>query len=191
MILLAGLIAVTAFAFAACGGSDTTEKSTAESQTKSTDQTEPTEESKAETTDGYDIMEGFNLEQNGSELLLYGNDFLLTMPNNDDWGYEQTSGTTLTIYDKDAREDGYGGELVTIMAFDPDDTSYEEFPDYAVAGTGKNVNKTFIAQFPTDTQFDPSDKDDEAEYMELFDYVKKISEGAADSPFQTSDSDAE
>ena len=188
MTLLTGLIAVMAFAFAACGGSDTDEKSATESQTKSTEQTEATEETTTEAAEDYDIMKGSKLEANGSELLLYGNDFLLIMPNNDDWGYEQSSPTALTIYDKDSREDGFGGELVTIMAFDPSDTSYKDFPDYAVAGTGKNVNKTFIALFPSDAQFDPNDPEDEAEYMELFNHVKKISEGAANSPFQTADS---
>lgn len=188
MILLAGLIAMMAFAFAACGDSDTDEKSTTESQTKSTEQTEATEETTTEAADDYDIMKGSKLEANGSELLLYGNDFLLIMPNNDDWGYEQTSPTSVTIYDKDSREDGFGGNLVTIMAFDPSDKSYEDFPDYAVAGTGQNVNKTFIALFPSDAQFDPNDAEDEAEYMELFNHVKKIGEGAANSPFQTADS---
>ena len=191
MILLAGLIAMMAFAFAACGNSDTDEKSTTESQTKSTEQTEATEETTTEAADDYDIMKGSKLEANGSELLLYGNDFLLIMPNNDDWGYEQTSPTSVTIYDKDSREDGFGGNLVTIMAFDPSDKSYEDFPDYAVAGSGKNVNKTFIALFPSDAQFDPNDPEDEAEYMELFNHVKKIGEGAANSPFQTADSDPE
>ena len=35
------------------------------------------------------------------------------------------------------------------------------------------------------------DPEDAAEYVELFDHVKKIGEGAANSPFQTADSDPE
>lgn len=192
MILLAGLISAMAFAFAACGDSDTGEKSTTEPQTAVTDNTEATEATEAttaEASDDYDIMEGFKLEESGSELLLYGNDFLLIMPNNDDWGYEQTAPNSLLIYDKEGREDGYSGDLVTIMAFDPSDTSYEEFPSYTIAGTGKNVNKTFIAMFPTDVRFDPNDQEDAEEYMALSDHVRKIGEGNADSPFQTADGD--
>ena len=73
MILLAGLIVMMAFAFAACGGSGTDEKSTTEAQ-KSTEQTEATEETTTEAADDYDIMKGSKLEANGSELLLYGNE---------------------------------------------------------------------------------------------------------------------
>ena len=184
MILLAGLIAMMTIAFAACGDSDTDEKSTTESQTTVTENTDATDETTTEAAGGYDIMNGFKLEPNGSVLLLHGNGFVLAMPNDDDWGYEQTSETSLTIYDKDAREDNFGGELVTIMAFDPEDTTYEDFPDYTVAGKSQKVNKTFIALFPTDAQFDANDPEDEADYMELFNHVKKIGEGAANSPFQ-------
>ncbi len=185
-ILLAGLVIIMIFAFAGCSGSDTDQKSTSESTESQTTTETTTETGEA---DGYDIMEGFKLQENGSELLLYGNDFLLIMPNDDEWGYEQTSPSNLEIYYKEAREDGFGGHLVTIMAFDPEDESYVDFPDYAVAGTGKNVNKKFIALFPTDVQFNPEDSEQEEEYMELYNHVKKISEGMANSPFQTADSD--
>ena len=184
-LLMAGLVAVMVFAFAGCTGSGE-EKSGGEPAEETT--TEATETT-TEATGDYDIMEGFQLSDNGSELLLYGNDFLLIMPNNDKWGYEQTAEDCLNIYLKAARDDGYEGNLVTIMAFDPEDTSYEEFPSYSVAGTGQNVNKTFIALFPTDVQYNPEDADQQADYEELYTHVKKIAEGMADSPFQTKDSD--
>ena len=183
-LLMAGLVAVMVFAFAGCG-----EKNDTKSTETSAAQTEAAEAT--ESTGGYDIMEGSQLVENGSELLLYGNDFLLVMPNNDKWGYEQTSEDCLEIYLKSARDDGYGGNLVSIMAFDPEDTTYEEFPDYSIAGKGQNVNKTFIALFPTDVQFNPEDSEQEADYNELLTHVKKIAEGMADSPFQTADSDSE
>ena len=106
----------------------------------------------------------------------------------DFWGVTTSEDPNHPWYGFTKFKKSFGGELVTIMAFDPSDKSYEDFPDYAVAGTGQNVNKTFIALFPSDAQFDPNDSEDEAEYMELFNHVKKISEGAADSPFQTADS---
>ena len=178
-LLMAGLIAGLVFAFAACTEDES--KNIEETETTTTEATEPTTE---ETAD-YDIMDNSELKDG----LLYGNDFLLIMPDNDTWGYEQTSPTSVEIYLKAAREDGYGGNLVTIMAFDPEDTSYEDFPDYSVAGHGANVNKTFIALFPTDVQYNMQDPDQEAAYNDLFTYVKKIAEGMADSPFQTADSD--
>ena len=184
-LLMAGLVAVMVFAFAGCTGSDddksigeTTEETTAEAT-----------ETTAEAVSDFDILEGEQLVENGSELLLYGNDFMLIMPNNDNWGYKKDTAGTLDIYLKAARDSGYEGNLVTIMAFDPEDTSYEEFPDYSVAGKGQNVDKTFVALFPTDVQYDPQDEQQQADYDELYTHVKKIAEGAADSPFQTKDSD--
>jgi len=193
LLLLTGLMLMTAAAFAACD-SDTNEKSTVDTtEAQTTEATEATEATEQTTTAGesgdYDIMEGSRLVENGSELLLYGNDFMIIMPNDDDWKYEKTSDTSMSIYLEDAREDGYDGNLVTIMAFDPEDTSYEQFPDYAVAGHGKNVNKTFIALFPTDVQFNPQDPDQAEDYQELFSHVQKIAEGMANSPFQVADSD--
>ena len=183
-LLMAGLIAVMVFAFAGCTSG---EDKSIESDTT----TESTESATTEATDDYDILAGSELYESGSELLLYGNDFLLIMPNNDKWGYEKSSNDCMEIYLKSARNANLGGNLVSIMAFDPEDTSYENFPDYAVAGTGQNVNKTFIALFPTDVQFDPQDTQMEADYNELLTYLKKIGDGAVDSPFQTKDSDAE
>ena len=187
-LLMAGLVAVMVFAFAGCTGSD--EEKSVEEPTEETT-TEATEPTSTEAAGDYDIAEGLQLVESGSELLLYGNDFLLIMPNNDKCGYEQTSADCLQIYLKAARDDGYGGHLVSIMAFDPEDTTYEEFPSYSIAGTGRNVNKTFIALFPTDVQFNPEDADQQADYEELYNHVQKIAEGMADSPFQTADSDPE
>ena len=150
-LLMAGLVTVMIFAFAACGetGGGDEETTTEPAETPTTEATEAT----TEAVDDYDIMANSELEDG----LLYGNDFLLVMPDDDTWGYEQTSKTSVEIYLKSAREDGYGGNLVTIMAFDPEDTSYEDFPDYSIAGYGKNVDKRFIALFPTDVQFNPED----------------------------------
>ena len=188
---MAGLVAVMVFAFAGCTGSDE-EKSAEPVEEPTTEATEATEPAPTtEAAGDYDIAEGMELVESGSELLLYGNDFLLIMPNNDKWGYEQTSTDCLQIYLKAARDDGFGGNLVSIMAFDPEDTTYEEFPSYSIAGTGQNVNKTFIALFPTDVQFNPEDADQQADYEELYNHVQKIAEGMADSPFQTADSDPE
>ena len=183
-LLLAGLILTMIFAFAGCSGSDSGEKSATENTNATTEATETSETTTEEATvDDYDILDGFNLVEKDDITLLYGNGFVLTMPD-DDWGYEQTSPTCLQIYSEDAREDGYDGHLVSIMAFDPEDTSYEDFPDYSVAGRGKTVDKVFVALFPTDVQYNPDDPDQAEDYNELLTHVKKIAEGMADSPFQ-------
>ena len=182
-LLFAGVITVMVFAFAGCSDSNSGEKSATESTNAPTEATETQDTTEEATVDDYDILDGFNLVEKDDITLLYGNGFVLTMPD-DDWGYEQTSPTCLQIYSEDAREGGYEGHLVSIMAFDPDDTSYEDFPDYSVAGRGKTVDKVFIALFPTDVQYNPDDPDQAEDYNELFNHVKKIAEGMADSPFQ-------
>ena len=146
-----------------------------------------TEQTPAQTS--YDIMEGWEAMQDGSIMYLYGNDFMLMMPNTDDWEYRQESGDSFSIYMTEPRTEGFGGLLVTIKAYDLADDSYTKLPSYSVAGVGQNVNKRFVAIFPTDVQFDLENSAQTARYKELLDHVTKIGEGAANSPFQTSDSD--
>ena len=111
------------------------------------------------------------------------------MPNTDDWEYTQNGPDSFSIYMTEPRTEGFGGHLVTIKAYDLNDTSYEEIPYYHVAGVGQNVNKRFVAIYPTDVQFDSANSGQAARYRELLEYLEKIGEGAVNSPFQTADSD--
>ena len=164
-----------AIAFIGCGSNTTTK--TTESPTEETEATEPTEEA-AE----YDIAEGITVQEENDMAVLYANGFHVVMPNTGTWTYNAESADSLNIYYMDGESAGFGGNLVTIMAFDLDDNSYEDFPDYAVAGENKELGKRFIALFPTDVQYDPEDETQEAEYMELFNYVQMINADSADSP---------
>jgi len=58
-----------------------------------------------------------------------------------------------------------------------------------VAGVGQNVNKRFVAIYPSDLQYNPQDSQQAADYKDLFDHLHKIGEGAVNSPLQTSNSD--
>ena len=139
----------------------------------------------------YDVSKGFEKKSWNDMEILYFNDFMITMPNNDKWSYEM-DGNKVIFYLYTAQQEGYGGRLVTISAYDMDDNSYEQLPmPYQVAGVGKNVNKRFVAIYPSDVQYDFNDEQQSADYMELFDYLKKIKEGASDSPLQLSDSNPE
>lgn len=140
---------------------------------------------------GFDILNGeFTSEStDGSQVFLYGNDFMLAMPNSDAWAYEKTASDCLNIYYVDARNAGFGGNLVTIKAYDMNDDSYLNLPSYAVAGIGRNVNKRFIAIFPSDVQYDPGDSIMADKYQLYYSHVKMIKEGDPDSPFRTSDGD--
>ncbi len=134
----------------------------------------------------YNIMDGFTTKEDGSILYFYGNDFMLAMPNNNLWGYEQIDDNTVKFYLVESRNSGYGGHLVTIRAYDANDNSYENIPHYAVAGTGSQSGKRFVAIFPTDVQYDGGNSTEASHYRELYDHVRKIGEGAANSPFATS-----
>lgn len=137
----------------------------------------------------YDVSKGFEKQEWQGQQILYFNDFMMTMPGNDKWGFDM-DGNAVTFYLFSAQQEGYGGRLVTIKGYDIDDKSYEELPmPYHVAGVGKNVNKRFIAIYPSDVQYNFNDKTQSADYMELFEYLQKIGEGAENSPLQTSDSD--
>ena len=141
------------------------------------------------TTGDYDIGENFyrNTNAAGDIQYLYFNDFMLILPNADDITYE-AHGDSVDIIFVPGKNAGYGGRLVTIRAYDPDDKSYESLPDYHVAGTGPNTGKSFVAIYPTDLQCSPEFESVVIRYKDLKDYLYKIGEGAVNSPLQTSDS---
>ena len=53
-------------------------------------------------------------------------------------------------------------------------------PSYNVIGQKDGM--VYIAEYPSDVQFDPSDERAAADYQAVFKEVNKIREGAADSP---------
>ena len=140
----------------------------------------------------YDVSENFEKAASGDGITyLYFNDFMLVMPDNEKYSFDM-EGDSVTFYLFSAQQEGYGGRLVTIKAFDMDDTSYEDFPMEAhVAGVGQNVNKRFVAIYPSDLQYNPQDSAQAADYKDLYSHLHKIGEGAANSPLYTSDSDSE
>ena len=164
---------------------DTTTASTAATTTAGT--TTATTKSSA-SSGAYDINKGAQTKtsSDGSIAYLYFNDFMITMPNNDKYSYE-TSGDSVTFYLWSAQQEGYGGELVTIKAYDLNDDSYKNLPSYSDAGVGGNVNKRFVAIFPTDAPWNTNDATQTADYKDLSEYLHKIGAGAVNSPLVTSD----
>lgn len=146
----------------------------------------PEPQTEPQTSSDYDVMKSFmrNASADGKEQYMYFNDFLLVLPNDSDIGFEG-KGDSVDILCIPAKNEGYAGKLVTIRAYDMNDDSYKNLPNYHVAGVGQNVHKRFIAIYPTDLQFGPNSK---AKYDELHDIVYRIQEGSADSPLQTADS---
>lgn len=131
--------------------------------------------------DGYNIAEDIGVFNSEGQARLESKYFTLYLPADGDWIYQAEDNNTIGIYYGPAYESGAGGHLVSIKAFDWGDNSYEEYPEYAVAGTSEG--KKYIAIFPTDVQYNSSQEDG---YRRMYEYVKRINdneENAADNPF--------
>lgn len=96
-----------------------------------------------------------------------------------DWEYEVVNNTTLKIYHSGAKKDGFGGTVLTIMAYDWGDNSYEEFPSWAVAGS--SADKKYIAVLPTDVQFNPKDSVQASEYREMLQIAEDMDSNDEDA----------
>ena len=161
---------VLVFALTACGSRTETEpKPEAE-----------TEQETTEDSDDYDIASNLQLAGGGDEKAIDTDYFTISLTHGSSWDYTVDSRTSITIYNVAAREANCGGRLVSIKAYDPADKDYEMLPSYSVIGE-KN-GKMYIAEYPSDVQFDPSDEQSAADYQAVFEEVNKIKEGAADSP---------
>ena len=137
----------------------------------------------------YDITDNFAKITNadGDIQYLYFNDFMLILPNADDITYE-AKGDSVDIIFVPGKNAGYGGKLVTIRAYDANDDSYKNLPNYHVGGVGPNTGKRFVAIYPSDLQVSPEFESVVIRYNELKDYLYKIGEGSVNSPLQTADS---
>lgn len=187
-LLLTSVISICmVLAFAGCG--DSSSSSSDEETTEAETTVEAAEETAAASGD-YDIAQGLTVTEDGDFAVLTGNGFKLSMPNTGTWSYKtfnENDTPSLEIYYMPAEEADFGGTLVTIMAMDLDDTTYEEFPSYAIAGESKALGKRFIALFTTDVQYDPNDETQAAEYLDLMHYVQGINATNAGSPFQVTE----
>ena len=201
LVIMLALIMSVMTLFAGCGGGGQETEPTEEPQVEEK-QPEDTGTGTSTGTDttatsasGYDIMDGFEKKANddGSIEYLYFNDFMLVMPGTEKWCFEPSDdGQAVTFYLYSTKQEGqYGGRLVTIRAYDINDDSYEMLPSYSVAGVGGKTNMRFVAEFPTDVQWDGSDAQEDADYRDLSNYLHKIGEGAVNSPLATADSNPE
>ena len=126
----------------------------------------------------YDIARNIGVGYDKTEFL-YSDYFVLNMPDfPSDWGYEVYGKTSLEIFHYPSRDAGYGGNVVSIMAYDKDDDSYNILPHYTVAGESKD--KIYIACFPTDVQFSP---ETEKGWRQLSEFFQQIDVNDPDNPF--------
>lgn len=135
--------------------------------------------------EAYNIASGICVRASEGASFLDTDDFSLYLPGDIAWDYELVDLDTIAIYHTQAREDGYGGHVVSISAFDWGVNDYEEYPSWSVAGL--NEEKKFIAIYPTDVQFNVEDSTQSREYNRLLNVAQRMNcqdeELAKDNPF--------
>lgn len=181
-ILVAALMI---FAFAGCGSDNEPAEEQPEEQVEeqAPETTESqSEEQTPETTeaDDYDIAANLMLAGGGAEKAIDTDHFTISLTHGSSWDYEVDSNTSITIYNVASREADCGGRLVSILAYDAGDKSYEILPSYCVIG--EKDGKVYIAEYPTDVQFDFNDEQATADYQAVYEEVNKIRDGGDESP---------
>lgn len=128
----------------------------------------------------YDISSGLNLQVSDGGTYLSTDHFGLFLDTMDCeqglWAWKAVSPTSMLFYYPRAFDAGYGGTVMSITAFDWGDNSYTDFPSYSIAGTSNE--KIYVAHFPTDVQYDPSDSIQAEEYEHLYAYARRIDANA-------------
>lgn len=130
--------------------------------------------------DDYDIASGLKITGKGGVKTLKTDHFTLTLSHGKSWDVKVNSKTSLTLYNKALNKADLGGRLVTILAYDAGDESYDVIPEYNVIG--ESGGKVYIAAYPTDMQYDSSNKKAVANYLGVFEEVSRLMEGVSDSP---------
>ena len=128
----------------------------------------------------YDIAAGLKLKEKDGVKTLSTDHFTLALTHGKSWDVKVNGKTSIMIYNTALYEANRGGKLVTILAYDAGDESYDVLPEYNVIG--ESGGKVYIAAYPTDMQYDSSDKKAVANYLAVFEEVSKLMEDAPDCP---------
>lgn len=135
----------------------------------------------------FDISSGLKIDISGDKQILSNDYFSVALPASPSWDVEVTDANTIVFYYPPARDAGYGGNFVTIQAFDWSDNTYADFPHWTMAGM--DPYKKYIAIFPTDVRYDPSDATQQAEFQILSSAAQAIddTENPDGNPFEIYD----
>ena len=120
-------------------------------------------------------VSGLTVTEKGGKRTIETDRFILKLGHADTWYYQVNEDDSLSLYNIEAKDTGWGGHLVTIRAFEEGDVSYEELPSYTVAGTKDGW--TYVAVYPTDVQVNPENPEEMDAYRAVFQEVNEIREG--------------
>ena len=133
-----------------------------------------------ETEPETEAVTGLKLKEKDGIKTLKTDHFILTLTHGDSWDAKVNSRNSITIYNTALYEANRGGKLVTILAYDSGDENYDVLPEYNVIG--ESGGKVYIAAYPTDMQYDSSNKKAVADYLTVFDEVSRLMEECPDCP---------
>lgn len=158
-VLALSIAALMCMVLAGCGGSQGSSSDGSSYTSNGSALETPSSETEANTDEdqSYDIRTSV------------GESLKNALPDDVDYDIKETSETVLDVYLKAAEEDGLGGHVASIMAFDSAD-ELEDFPDYITIG--EKDDHTIIAVFASDVQYDPSDDDQMADYTALTEAIQ-------------------
>ena len=128
----------------------------------------------------YDIAAGLNLKDKDGVKTLSTDYFTLKLTHGKSWDAKVNSKTSITIYNTALYEANRGGKLVTILAYDAGDKSYDVLPEYNIIG--ESGGKVYIAAYPSDMQYDSNNKKAITDYLAVFEEVSRLMENASDCP---------
>ena len=136
--------------------------------------------------EAYNIASGIKIRTSEGASYLETDHFSLYLPGDIPWEYEVVDNTTISIFYTPAKEDDFGGHVVTVKAYDWANDEYAELPAWSVAGLSNE--KKFIAVYPTDVQFNPDDSTQATEYGRLLKVAERMNcedeKLAKDNPFE-------
>lgn len=120
----------------------------------------------------FNMANGLGILTRQGYTALYNDYFSLELPALPIWDYELIDENAIKLYYCAGRDAGYDGTFLTIRAYDWGDNSYADLPSYSMAGM--DSEKKYVAIFPTDVRYDPSDPTQADEFMILFEAVQEI-----------------
>lgn len=129
----------------------------------------------------FDISSNIQFQASQGYTLLINDYFSVCLPMLPEWEVEVIDDETLSFIYPPAAEAGFGGQFLTIKAFDLDDYSYEDFPAWSLAGV--DSQKQYVAIFPTDVRYDPDSDTQMEEFNILYSAAREIDASAAYNPF--------
>jgi len=132
---------------------------------------------------GFNILSGLRLVNTGSGAWFEADHFRLTLPNVENYSHAGLDNNSFEIYYVPARNDGFGGKVVTIRAYDSYDTSYQYLPSWKICG--RAGSRVYVAIYPTDLQCNPARPAQVEAYKSLYYWAQKLNENITDgsNPF--------